>query len=974
VLSGTGQLLTIVGEAGVGKSRLAEELLDDCHRQGMAVFRGDCPFYGASIPYFPWAEILKTIFNFHDEDTIERKCERLIQGIAEIDAHLVPWVPILDDILGDWLPDTPLTATLDPEKRKTMIFEVIREVVRYRAAQTPLVLLFEDTHWMDDLSWELLNSVVRAIPHSPFLLVVVSRPDPKLTVWDTVDDAITVHLTNLSEDAACDLITSLLSLPAIPEALSTLILTRSQGNPFFIEEIIHALIETGVILKEDGQHRIVGDLAVVELPDTIQGAIMSRLDRLDEESKSIIKVAAVLGQQFRYSFLRGILPYGVDDRELRDRLLRLSHLDLILMGEEEPDPEYRFKHILTQEVVYDSLPFASRKVLHHDIGRYIETTFDENLEEHYELLAYHYNRTDDEERALTYLMKAGAKTKRFYANQTAIGFYKDALHRLSQHEEETTTAKIECHTMLGDILTLIGRYPEALSNYEATLPLAEQLGNQYLRATTYQRLGQLKSRVGEYAEALQYHQQALTLLEEARGERALEGALLNDIGTNYCWMGDYRTALDYFERSRIIRRDLGDKRHEAFCGMNMGTVYSLLGDRIRAVELLEQAHQVFQEVGDKEREARVLVNLADVRIKVGDTDGAEQACRKALEILKEIGDREVELMTLERLGRIDAQKGDYTAALTTFRQVVTLSRELGDATMEAAGLNNMGLVHWHLGSYRQALEACQTALGQAKACQARDTEAAALHTLGLIAGSLGDAPAALDSFLEADRIAGEIEDRTLQGHIRIDIGRRLLSIGKRQDAVQTIAEGLEKVKQAGDTKLELYGHLSLAETFLHLEDLRQAQTLIDEVKSQVTTIRDRETEIQFLTLKADFACQTGCYNDALKDYEAVLTLARTIRARKEEAWTLYKMGQLFYKVGENDRAVEYYREAVHHAVDIEDRPLQEKLLKDLLHVEHDLIVRAAQEDQEAAKCHAEIYVEIERLRRAMRSLQEKQEG
>ncbi|OGG47219.1 MAG: hypothetical protein A3F84_09195 [Candidatus Handelsmanbacteria bacterium RIFCSPLOWO2_12_FULL_64_10] len=930
----------------------------------MAVIRGQCPSYGAIIPYFPWDEILRAFFDLPKEERAEVQRERLLRGLAASEAHLVPWAPLLAEIFGISLPDTPQTAILEPEQRKTRLFEVILELVRRRAGRTPLVLLFEDAHWMDALSWELLDHAVRTLLPLPILVVVVSRPDPRLAAWGSLDCATDIPLTELSEEAARGLIASLLPLREVPSALSDLILARSQGNPLFIDEIIQVLIQTGVVRVEGGG---VGDLSSVELPDTIQGVIMSRIDHLDEGSRSVIKVASVLGRQFRHSFLRGIYPYEVDDPEMQGRLERLFGLGLLQVEEEGADSSYLFKHVLTQEVAYDSLSFARRKVLHHEAGRYIEAAFSDTLEEHHEFLAYHYNRTDDDEKALDYLMKAGAKTKRLYANETAIGFYTDALRRLGQGEGDGAKARmaIECRSTLGDILKLIGRYPEALGHYEAGLSLSGQIEDRLRQARALQGIGQLKSRMGQYAEALGCHTRGLTLVAEAGGDLAIEGGLLNDVGTNHFRLGDYQTALSYFERSRSIRRGLGDRRRQAFCEMNMGAAYGLLGDPPRAVELLEHAFEVFQEVGDREMETRVLANLCDVRMDSWDYRGAEETCLKAVQLLEEIGDRQAELMMLDRLGVINARLGAYPEALAHFQQALTLSREVGEAIVETITLNNIGQAHWQLGNYRQAFEACQTALERARACGARDTEATALHTLGLIAGSLGDA-SATRRFQEAERIAGEVQNSALQAHIRVDLGRRLLSDGKGEEAAQGIADALDAAKQGGHREVELYGLVSLAVAHLHLGDLQQARSLIAEARRQNATIRHKETEVQTLKLEAEIAGREGRYPEAMDSYNAVFKLTRTLGIRKEEGWILLGMGKALRRLGDDERAIAHQQEAVRLSVEMGDRPLQKKLLTDLLDFERDLNLQVARRGRKAARRRDEVRERIQQLRQAMR--------
>jgi tetratricopeptide (TPR) repeat protein len=298
--------------------------------------------------------------------------------------------------------------------------------------------------------------------------------------------------------------------------------------------------------------------------------------------------------------------------------------------------------------------------------------------------------------------------------------------------------------------------------------------------------------------------------------------------------------------------------------MNMGVAYRSLGDLPRAIELLEQAERVFREVDDTEMESRVLGNLSDVRVDSGDYQGAEQECLKALDISGQIGDREAELIMLDRLGWINARLGNYSEAIARSRHALALAREIGDSAMEALVLNNMGQVHWDLGNYREALDACEHSLrmARAKMLRAQDTEALALHTLGLITGSLGDAAAAMRNFQEAERIAGEIGKSSLQMHIRINIGRRLLATGNEQEAVEMLTAELDKAAQARNRELELYALVSLAVAHLHLGGLQRARELSDEATRRNVTIKDRATEVQILKLEAEIAVESECHEEA----------------------------------------------------------------------------------------------------------------
>ncbi|HEX8202188.1 MAG TPA: AAA family ATPase, partial [Isosphaeraceae bacterium] len=431
----TGGIALVVGEAGIGKSRLVAELLREADALGLASAVGAADAIERSTPYYAWRPIFRQVLGLDASDeSPEASRARIEQRIAAAPglADLAELAPLLGVVLSLEWPDNPVTTAMTGETRISNANELLARVLQDAAARAPLQLILEDCHWLDSASWSLAGRVVRDGP--PIVLAIVTRPlaEPLPSEYlQFLHDPATlrVDLAPLSEAETIALVARRLGVASVPEEVAALIRTKAQGNPFFSEELAYALRDSGLIRIDDGWCRVApgSDLGALAFPDTVQGVVTSRIDRLGPQEQLTLKVASVIGRIFSYRILRDVGPVRQDRPDLDGQLTRLVRSDLILPDDPGPDPAYGFRHVITQEVAYNLMPLEQRRRLHRAVAEWYERNHAGDLSPYYPLLARHWSQTDCAEKAVGALEKAGELALRDYANQEAIGFFSQAL-------------------------------------------------------------------------------------------------------------------------------------------------------------------------------------------------------------------------------------------------------------------------------------------------------------------------------------------------------------------------------------------------------------------------------------------------------------------------------------------------------------------------------------------------------------------
>ncbi len=810
-VTGHGQLLVIAGEAGVGKSRLLEELVTTARQKapGMYGLGGDCLSYASQTPYLPWIDLLTGLFGLRpgEAETIEDRVRRIEQRLVAADPELGNWAPLMGQLLGLPVPDNELTASLDAQLRKQRTFDITLNLLRHQASQTPLFLMvFEDVHWIDTISLELLNYVARNITDHRILLVALHRPSIELAEWARYDHHHRIDLTDLSAKDALSLVKLRLGMETVPEQLLEKVLQEEeQTNPFFVEESINSLIDRGYLVESNGQgYQLVGDLTQVEIPDSIQALVMSRIDRLDESSKLTAKVAAVIGSRFRRLMLQGIYPVEITTERLWENLSTLNERDLTPLDTPAPEWEYMFKNIITRDVAYESLLFAHRRELHHRVGEYVERAYPDSLEEHYELLAHHYYQSGDPDKSWEYLIRAGDKAKDRYANEAAITQYKQALSiDFGPQPDKGPQDVYRVHESLGDVYRLIGQYENALESYGEALshepPTITQI------AEIRRKIARTRARQGRYDEAMLHVRMAHTTLSEEPQTPEM-ARVYSDMGWIAMRQGDYKEALRLCAQGLDVAENLpADDRSDRVrvrLEYTLGTTYWRMAEYHQAITHFETCISMWESIGELQRMGDVYNNLAVVYWSQSDYALAAKYFRESLEISQKIGDTYGTAMCLNNLGVIYYTLGDYARAIEHYEKSLGTRREIGDQLGIADVYTNLGEVYHSLEDDEKALGYLQEAVGLYREIGSKTNLVDAYRLLAEVELELSDTDEALEYCQLSLDLAQEIGDQEYEGIARRVLGQIHRASGRSEEAKQYLQSSVETLMTIGN-KLEL---------------------------------------------------------------------------------------------------------------------------------------------------------------------------
>ncbi len=381
-LGGEGQFVTVVGDAGVGKSRLLLEFQRGLAQQPVTVLQGRCQAWQTNIPYLPFIDLLRDVLNLREGDAPVQLLANAVAGIRALDANLESYIPVYLSLLSLQSDQHPLADHLRGEELRVAIREALAVICTLKAKGNPTVIFLEDWHWADDASEETLKRLAGMLSVYPLLVIVTCRPERSFDWLYSVPHA-RINLAPLDVAGATSISRFVLQADDLPEGLGELLYQRTGGNPFFIEEICRSLVENGLVQVAEGRATLQGSLAKLDLPDTVQAVIRTRLDRLDNEARQVIRHASVIGREFNRTILARVHGDTTElPKQLAQRLEKLQMLGLIQQTQVLPEPAYRFKHVLTQEVAYESILAHQRRSLHEAVGQAMEASYRDRLEEH----------------------------------------------------------------------------------------------------------------------------------------------------------------------------------------------------------------------------------------------------------------------------------------------------------------------------------------------------------------------------------------------------------------------------------------------------------------------------------------------------------------------------------------------------------------------------------------------------------------
>lgn len=762
VESGQGRLLQITGEAGVGKSALVRFLLRQAQGRGWRTYQGACLSYGQHTPYLPWRVILEQACGIVLEMGSPERIARLEKAVAALPdppgrpGYWEARFPLLAEAMGLEVPETPLTRTLEGELRRDNTFLLLEALVRHLAKAGPLAVILEDAYWADELSLLLTAHIGRSLEDIPLLLVVVQRP------WREAPEAVralsslprqaTLALSPLPEETSLELARLRLHGATLSPRLEALLQERARGNPFYIEELLRALEEAGRLRRSDGEVELVGDEERLELPDTIEGVVQARLDRLPEEERLTLKVASVIGRTFPRPLLEEVHPLRPGEGVLARQLLHLGRANFTLLEEGFPEWRYAFQHPILHEVTYGTLLFAQRRELHGAVGAALERRHAADLSRVLEALAYHYARSEEREKAVHYLQQAAEKARREYANEAALGYYGQALERLLPQELEKRYELLAGRERIYDLL---GEREAQERDLQEMGRLAEALDDPRRRVEVLNRRARRAVDIGEFGQALHLAQEAQKWAEQAQEWAGLAEAW-KVLAIAYASLGNYEEARHFLEKARELYRAQSNRLGEASCLNNLGLIALYQGDTEQARSYLVQSLELVRSSGDRLQETRGWINLGLAYFYLAAYEEALECYRQALAICREIGRAVSEAKVLDNMGALSMTLGETHEATAYHRQALILAQRLQDREGEATSLSSLGLLSAYQGHWEEARSYLQRSLEQCRAIGYRRGEAVAWHHLGITELWAGNAPRAVEALQEALTLREEI--------------------------------------------------------------------------------------------------------------------------------------------------------------------------------------------------------------------------
>ncbi len=717
--AGEGRMIIIEGEAGVGKTRLAAEIAGQARLRGGMRLRGTC-HETERVPYGPVAEWLDDAF---------RLSENFGEIVAGFEPELARLIPRLIP------PGSPAAdGDLDAQHAKLRFFDAVMRVLARLSERKPLLLLLDDMQWADEATLELLHYLTRNTRGQRIFICATARREDRdessplaALLRDLSRQRLVerIGLERLSPQATSDLIAALLGLGESPHGLAERIYTESEGNPFFVEEILKALAEEGLLVRRGGRWRLEADagLTMLRIPATIVDVIERRLSHLADADRDALNWAAVLGYEFTYDILWPAT--GREEDALLDALDSLLHGQLLAEVRDPRQDKYRFTHAKIREVVYTSLSSARRKRMHRSAGEAIERVHAARLEEMSPILAHHFAEGGDVPKAVRYGIQAGDRARKVYANQEAIAFYRQAIELIggiSDADLQILLVEhlIAAHRGLGEVYHLIGEYEPAAASFRAVSDLVsrtnrDEAERRRLLAEAWRGLGQTRERIGEYAEALRCYDQGLSNLDASESEE--RARLLNAMAAVYIHQGKYEQVRSHCEQAIRSARDISDI---------VATAYGYLG---------------------------VTAKFQD------DYDRAVDYHLKALALWEKVNDKSQVAKELNNLGMLAEENNVYDEAVDYYQKSLALCQEVGHSLGTASLLNNLGVIHQDRGQLEQARDYFQQSLGIYQRIGSKDGVAIAYSNLAEICIARGKTDEAMNYLIQAESITEELGDK-----------------------------------------------------------------------------------------------------------------------------------------------------------------------------------------------------------------------
>ncbi len=760
---GTGQVFSVMGEPGLGKSRLTAELrkaldteglLSDHDNDGIGWHEGRSLSYETATPYAPFVSLLNGMFHIKPEQSDEE-----IYG--SIESHISQFIP---ERIGEVAPfiasmlSVELTGEaaerlryLQPPQIRTAVFQAIQALVESMATARPTILVFEDLHWVDPTSIDLIQQLLSITDRAGLMVLTLFRPWRQESSWDFHETASrdfshrynSVLLQPLDSDASRQLVASLLEVEDLPETVRNLILQRAEGNPFFVEEVIRSLLDAGLVVREGDHWRATREIEAIDFPETLGGIITARLDQLDDKSKRTIQTASVIGREFQFDLLHPVMERA---DEVEEALTDLQRRELIREKSRFPTRFYMFKHNLTQDAAYESMLLSHRRDLHKLVAECLEKDDPDKVTD----IARHFVEARENALALPYVVEAGQRAARAYSTPEAIGHFKQALE-IFEDDMEIGLAR-KAYEGLGGAMQFAGQVSEAVENYHDMFHLAERRDEPPMQISALNKLGLLTALIEEDTEAEKHLVDA-----EQKANQCGDQEGLAEMHMNYCFLrtihGEFEDAVEHLNESAAIGRNLDLEEPSVFGLTHIANTQIYMAQFEEAWKAAQEAWEVAERYGNQEYQAELLAfPMTFYHIRNGDLNAAFETATRGTDMASRIGAANPESIGSFSLGQIAWLRGEYQDAVRYQENALEAAKAAGYPYLEVSAICSLGTAYLDIspsnaettmGLHDEALEIMKTPVGRAMGAM----NWADLGFCALNLGALDDAAAHFDKGL-----------------------------------------------------------------------------------------------------------------------------------------------------------------------------------------------------------------------------------
>ena len=780
--AGHGQVVAVIGEPGVGKSRLYWEFIHSHRTQGWLIVESASVSYGKASAYLPVSDLLRAYFQIEARDDARRIREKVTGKLLSLDRALEPALPALLGLL-----DVPVEdfewQHLEPSQRRQRTLDGVKRLLLRESQVQPLIVMFEDLHWIDTETQALLDSLVESLPTAHLLLLVNYRPEYQHG-WGGKSYYRQLRIDPLSPETADELLRALLGEDPTVEPLKRLLIERTEGNPFFLEESVRTLVETKVLAGERGAHRLAKAVQSLQIPATAKSILAARIDRLPPEDKRLLQAAAVIGKDVPFSLLQAIAE---EPEEVLCRGLgNLQAAEFIYESRLFPDLEYTFRHALTQEVAYQGLLAARRRALHTAAGRALEALYADRLDQAYDRLAYHYSKTDNAPKAVEYLSRFAEKVAGIDAHVEAVTALEEArLHAERLPAEERDRRLIDLVVREAHSLHFLGRRQEIVALLLQHRDPLERLQEPALAGQYYFWLGFAYAWLGHRAEAAQTLGRSLE--EAARsGDEALMGRVHRALAVECVYSGRPLDEAVAHGRQAVSLLERTEDRFwlsQALYALSYSCYYS--GDFDAALEAAGRLDALGEATGSRRARANAATMAGLSHATRGDWEAGTKACERALELSPDPFET---AFVLAVLGKAYAEAGDFGRAIPTLEQGVRLGDQVRSRQYTAWFRTMLGEAYVLGGQLDKAREVASQALDLA-------ADVSFLLGIGWSHQVIGRVAQAEGSALEAEGHLAEALQSFVSIRARFEIGRIhlfLASLSHAQGNCEAVASHLKE--------------------------------------------------------------------------------------------------------------------------------------------------------------------------------------